>query len=37
MKTQNTIFQASEYDAFRGMQPENGCNKLSTELIISTT
>lgn len=35
MKTYNTIFQASEYDAFRGMQPEKGCNKLITELITS--
>lgn len=35
MKTYNTIFQASEYDAFRGMQPEKGCNKQIKELITS--
>lgn len=35
MKTYNTIFQASEYDAFRGMQPENRCNKLIMKFIIS--
>lgn len=32
-KTYNTIFQASEYDALRGTQPQNGCNKLIMELI----